>query len=154
MQLAQINIGRILAPMDSEIMSGFKNNLEKINALAESSPGFVWRLKDENNNATDIKVFEDEFLLINMSVWENKDALFNYVYKSDHTSFLAKKKQWFEKLKDMHLALWFVENGHHPTPTEAIERLEYLRKHGDTPFAFSFRAKFTEEDLQEYLKEK
>ena len=147
MQLAQVNIARMLAPMDSPVMSDFVANLDPINRLAESSPGFVWRLKDDTNNATAIKVFDDEFLIINMSVWDSIDSLFNYVYKSDHVRVFKRKSEWFERMPEMHMALWYIEPGQYPTPQQAEERIAYLRTNGETPFAFSFKKRFTVEDL-------
>ena len=145
--LAQVNIGKILAPMDSSLMSEFKNNLDRINALAEGSEGFVWRLKDDNNNATSIKVFEDDFMLINMSVWKNMETLYKYVYESAHVEYLKKRREWFEKLTEMHMALWWIPAGHVPSASEAIERLTHIRDKGDTPYAFSFKKRFTPEQL-------
>jgi len=136
--LAQLNIGRILAPLDSPVMADFVNNLDKINALAEGSPGFVWRLKDEANNATSIHVFDDERILVNMSVWETLDQLYQFTYKTMHTEFLKRRKEWFAKMGDMYYVLWHVPAGHVPDVQEAKERLEHLRAHGETPYAFSF----------------
>ncbi|MBV4360010.1 DUF3291 domain-containing protein [Pinibacter aurantiacus] len=145
-ELAQVNIGRILGPMDSDVMTDFAANIDYINGLAESSDGFVWRLKDENNNATDIKMFDDEFLLVNMSVWKNVDTLFEFTYRTMHTEFLKRRKEWFSKLDQMHYALWYVPTGHKPTTAEAKERLEYIEQNGDTPFAFGFKNRFSVED--------
>jgi hypothetical protein len=142
MYLAQVNIGRILAPMESETMSGFRENLDLINRLAESHNGFIWRLKDESNNATNIKFFEDDFMLLNMSVWADKSSLFKYVYESQHVEFLKRKKEWFTRLKDIHIALWYVEENHTPNPKEAIERLTYLKNHGPSKHAFGFKDNF------------
>ena len=133
--------------MDSPVMSDFVANLDPINRLAESSPGFVWRLKDDTNNATAIKVFDDEFLIINMSVWDSIDSLFNYVYKSDHVRVFKRKSEWFERMPEMHMALWYIEPDQYPTPQQAEERIAYLRTNGETPFAFSFKKRFTVEDL-------
>ncbi len=147
MQLAQINIGRILAPMGSAVMKEFEDNLDHINALAEKSPGFVWRLKDENNNATSIKAFDDNYILINMSVWESVDALFNFVYRSQHTDFLKRRPEWFSRLEEMHMALWYIEKSAYPDIPQAVDRLEHIRAHGETPYAFSFRKRFSPQDL-------
>lgn len=146
MHLAQVNIAKMKAPIDSPIMADFVNNLDRINALAEKSQGFIWRLKGEENDATAIRVFEDDFLIINMSVWENAELLKDYVYKSLHVEILKRKKEWFEKMDQMHMALWYVEKDQAPTPQEAKERLEYLQTHGETPYAFSFRSKFNPGD--------
>ena len=151
MQLAQINIGRILAPMGSEVMREFEENLDHINALAENSPGFVWRLKEENNNATSIKAFDDDFILINMSVWQNTQSLFDYVYNSQHKEFLKRRQKWFNRMTDLHMALWYIEEGQYPSIVQAIERLQHIRKHGESPYAFSFRKRFTEMQYKSYL---
>src|SRR5918993_1239310 len=147
MQLAQINIARMLAPMDSPVMRDFIDNLDIINALAEGSPGFIWRLKDDSNNATSVKVFNDDFLIVNMSVWTSVDALFNYVYRSDHTRVLKRKSEWFEHMKEHHTALWYVHPGKYPTVQEAEDRVTHLRQHGETPYAFTFKKRFAPEDL-------
>jgi len=139
--LAQVNIGRILAPLDSPIMAGFVNNLDRINALAEESPGFVWRLVGEGNNATDLRPYDDDMLLVNMSVWESVKQLQAYVYRSAHTDFLRQRKQWFSQM-DVYMCLWWIRAGHIPTVLEAKERLEHLEQHGDSAYAFTFRKPF------------
>ena len=149
-QLAQVNIARMLAPMDSPIMADFVANLDPINALAEKSEGFVWRLKDESNNATSIKIFDDDYLIVNMSVWASAEALFQYVYQSDHIKVFKRRKEWFEKMPEMHMALWYTREGKWPTVDEAIERLVHLRTNGETPYAFSFRKKFSAEESTEF----
>jgi len=141
--LAQVNIGKIKAPLESDEMSGFVNNLERINELAENSAGFVWRLKEDNNNATSIKVFEDDYMLINMSVWESIESLYQFVYQSAHVDYLKRRKEWFEKMTDMYTALWWIPENHTITPAEAIDRLMHIRLQGETPFAFSFKKQFT-----------
>jgi hypothetical protein len=149
--LAQLNIGKMLAPMDSPVMADFANNLDRINSLAEKSEGFVWRLKDEgSNDATAIQVFEDDFIIVNMSVWRSVDALFQFTYASDHVEIFKRKKEWFHKMTDMHMAFWYIEAGNYPSPEEAKERLNYLNTHGETPYAFTFKSKFTTADAQNY----
>ncbi|WP_108803715.1 DUF3291 domain-containing protein [Aquimarina sp. Aq107] len=152
MQLAQVNIAEMLAPINDPIMADFVNNLDRINELAEQSDGFVWRLKGEEGNATALTVFDNLFLIINMSVWESLDALFNFTYKSDHVAILKRKKEWFHKMPRMHIAFWYIENGHEPSPEEAKERLYYLQEHGETPYAFSFKSKFTKDEAINYQK--
>ena len=144
--LAQVNIAKMLAPVDSPVMADFVANLDRINALAENSSGFVWRLKDDSNNATSIKVYDDDFIIVNMSVWENTDALYQFVYQSQHTEIFKRRKEWFEKMPEMHMALWYVPAAHQPTVDEAVSRLNHLRKKGDTPFAFTFKKRFTIEE--------
>jgi hypothetical protein len=150
--LAQINIAKMLAPIDSPVMADFVANLDSINALAETSEGFVWRLKDESNNATAIKIFDDDFLIVNMSVWKNTEALFQFVYKSNHIEIFKRRKEWFEKMEEMHMAQWYVQAGYLPTVADAVERLNYLRNHGETPFSFSFKKRFTIEETNEFIK--
>ena len=137
--IAQINIGRILAPIGDLLMADFVSQLPPVNALADASPGFVWRLQTESGDATSIRVYEDEMVAINMSVWESVDALREYVYKSAHSGVLRDRKRWFEKFDGPYMALWWILAGHIPTPQEGKERLEYLRMHGETPYAFSFK---------------
>jgi hypothetical protein len=148
--LAQINIAKMLAPIDSPVMAEFVANLDSINALAEGSNGFIWRLIDEGNNATSIKVYDDDFIIVNMSVWENAGALYQFVYQSHHVEIFKQRRQWFEKMSDMHMALWYIPKGYIPTAMDGVERLTYLRKNGDTPFAFSFKKQFTIDDLKNY----
>ena len=130
--LAQLNVGAILAPLDSPVMADFANNLDKINALAEASPGFIWRLKDDANNATSIQMFDDERVIVNMSVWETLEHLYQFAYKSMHAEFLKRRKEWFEKMGEMYYVLWYVPAGTVPGVMEARQRLEHLRAHGDT----------------------
>ena len=150
MHLAQVNIAEMIAPINDPVMADFVNNLDRINALAESSEGFVWRLKGDENNATAIRVFDYDFLIINMSVWEDIDTLFDFTYKTAHVEILKRKKEWFHNMKQMHMAFWYVEEGHHPTPEEAKEKLQYIREHGETPVAFTFKSRFTPEDYKTY----
>jgi heme-degrading monooxygenase HmoA len=132
--LAQVNIGRIVGPLDSEVMAEFVAQLDEINELAERSPGFVWRLKD----ATGVQAYDDPLILVNMSVWESVDALRQYVYKSAHAAVLRDRVKWFEKPAQAHMAMWWIEAGHVPSVQEARERLEHRQKWGDSPTAFSF----------------
>ncbi len=147
--LAQVNIAKRLAPMDDPIMQDFVNNLDRINAIADVAEGFIWRMQDEDKELG-AKVFQDDNLLINMSVWENLDTLFNYTYKSGHIEVFKRKKEWFSKMKMMHMAFWYVPESYEPTFEDAKDRLDYLNKHGDTPYAFSFKNKFTAEDAINY----
>ncbi len=140
--LAQVNIGRILAPLDDPSMTGFVSRLDEINALAERSPGFVWRLQTDAGNATDIRPYEDNMVLVNLSVWESLDDLREYVYHTTHADALRQRKQWFDKFEGPYLAMWWIPAGHIPTIEEAKERLEYLRAHGDSAFAFTFTKPF------------
>jgi hypothetical protein len=149
--LAEVNIARMLAPLDSLVMADFVANLNPINELAEKSEGFIWRLKDDTNNATSIKIYNDDFIIVNMSVWRNIETLFEYVYRSNHVEFYKRRKEWFEKMPQMHMAMWYVPIDKRPTVAEAVERIECLRKHGETPYAFSFKKKFTAEDAKDFV---
>jgi hypothetical protein len=141
-QLAQLNIAKIIYAIDSAEMSGFVQNLDRINALAEESMGFVWRLKDDSNNATNLHIFNDPSLLVNMSVWKDIDSLFRFAYHSEHVEFFKRRREWFPKMPEMHMCLWYVPELHTPSIHEAEERLTYLRQHGESPFAFTFKKKF------------
>lgn len=128
--------------MDSPIMSGFVAQLDAVNKIAEESPGFVWRLKDESGNATAIRPFADPEMAVNVSVWESIEALKEFVYRSAHMGVLRQREQWFEKPTEAHMAMWWVPAGHIPSLEECKERLQHRRTHGDTPFAFSFARSF------------
>lgn len=139
-QLAQINIAKLLKPIDHPQIADFVNQLDEINALAEESNGFVWRLKDEDSkDATSIDPFDDASLIVNMSVWEDVESLKDYVYNSDHVKVFMRRKEWFEKPTEAHMALWWIEKGKFPTAIEGKERIEYLRQHGISDYAFTFR---------------
>ncbi len=141
--LAQVNVGRLRAPIDDPMIAEFKGALDRINALADEAPGFVWRLQGDGGNATDIHpVEDDELVAINMSVWESIEALGDYVYRSDHTGFMRRRREWFEKYATAYLALWWVPAGHTPTIAEAFERLDVIAHDGPSPFAFTFRRPF------------
>jgi hypothetical protein len=145
-ELAQLNIGIIKGPMDSPIMAEFAANLDRINALAESSPGFVWRLQTPEGNATAIRPFENENMLINMSVWQDADSLRQFVYRSAHADILRRRREWFEKISEAILVLWWVPRGHRPSVEEAIARLQRLRHMGPNPEAFTFRETYPAPD--------
>jgi hypothetical protein len=146
--LAQLNIGKIKYPLDDPRMAEFVENLARINALAESSSGFVWRLQDDNGNATSITAYDDPAILVNMSVWQSVEALKSYIYQSDHSEFLRRRHEWFERIMP-YMVMWWVPAGHLPTVEEAKERLAYLEQHGETPYAFTFRKVFEPEELME-----
>lgn len=141
--LAQLNIGKLIHPIDHPDIAGFADNLDRINALAEASKGFVWRLKDESGNATDIHAFGDPLIIVNMSVWETLEDLKVFVYKSDHMEILRKRSLWFEKMPSAHMVLWWVRKGHIPTIDEAKLRLNRLDNMGESQEAFSFRKAFS-----------
>ncbi|MEO8663737.1 MAG: DUF3291 domain-containing protein [Bryobacteraceae bacterium] len=136
--LAQINIGRLVAPIDDPRIADFVAALDPVNALAEGAPGFVWRLKSDGGNATDIVYSDDPLVIVNMSVWETMEALKSYVYTGGHTEVLRSRARWFEKMSQPHSCLWWIPEGHLPTVTEGRERLEHYQANGPTPFAFWF----------------
>ena len=142
--MAQINIARMLAPIDDPIMAEFVAQLAPVNALADRSPGFVWRLQTDSGDATSIKVYDDDFIIVNLTVWESVDALREFVYKNAHYGVLRDRKRWFTKFDGPYYALWWVPAGRLPGIEEAKERLDYLRQHGDSAYAFSFKNLFPE----------
>ncbi|MFG2290227.1 DUF3291 domain-containing protein [Streptomyces sp. NPDC048595] len=139
--LAQVNIGRIVAPLDGPELADFVAQLPEINALAERSPGFVWRMvDDEGEDATGFRPDEhDAMLLINCSVWESVEALRNFTYHTDHLRVLSRRREWFHRMAEVHQALWWIPAGHRPGITEAMERVARVREHGPGPLAFTFR---------------
>jgi len=137
--VAQVNIGRIRAELIEPVMAGFVNRLEEVNALADSSPGFVWRLIVNAGNATYLRPFDDPWMLLNMSVWESVEDLRRFVYETSHRELLRQRHAWFEKLTDVYAALWWVPVAHIPSVDEAKQRLAHLGKHGPTQFAFTFK---------------
>jgi hypothetical protein len=146
-QLAQVNIALPQAPIDSEQLRDFVDLLEPINALAERSDGFVWRLVgEEGDDATSIMGFGDDRLIINMSVWASLEALADYVFGSDHAAAMRRRREWFEKLAEAYTCLLWVPTDHRPTVAEAEERLASLRTLGPTPYAFTFRRPFPPAD--------
>ena len=142
--LAQVNIARMLAPLDNPIMAGFVAQLDTVNALADGSPGFIWRLQTPEGNATDLRPYEDEMILVNMSVWSTLEDLTRFVYASEsqHRDVMKQRRRWFQRFDGPYVALWWVPQGHIPTVEEAKERLEHLRAHGETPYAFTFKKPF------------
>jgi heme-degrading monooxygenase HmoA len=140
--LAQVNIARLLAPIDDPLLADFVAALAPINALADASPGFVWRFQTAAGDATSVRPYDDDRIIINFSVWESVETLKGYVYQSAHAQVMRGRRKWFEKMADSHMALWWVPEGHIPTWQEARERIESVRAHGETPFAFTFRRVF------------
>jgi hypothetical protein len=145
--LAQVNIGRLREPLDSPLLAEFVAALDPVNAAAEAAPGFVWRLQTEDGNATSISAFEWDAggsagVLVNMSVWESVEALAGYVYSEAHRQVLRRRRAWFERMAEAHLALWWIPRGHVPTTREAEDRVLHLREFGPTPHAFTLREYF------------
>ncbi len=140
--IAQVNIGRVKEPVEHPSMAGFMTRLDEINALADTSPGFVWRLQTSAGNATYFRPYADDRILVNMSVWESIETLRHYVYQTAHAELLRQRQDWFEKFAGAYTALWWVPAGHRPGLDEAKKRLAHLEKHGPTQFAFTFKTTF------------
>jgi len=140
--LAEVNIALPIEPLDSDRLVDFMAQLDPVNALADDSPGFVWRLQDDTGNNTGIQGFGDDRLIINMSVWESLDALRAFAYSNRaHLDVLRRRREWFERLP-VYMVLWWVPAGHLPTVGEAEARLSRLERLGPTPEAFTFRTHF------------
>ncbi|NND16614.1 MAG: DUF3291 domain-containing protein [Eudoraea sp.] len=146
--LAQLNLAQMTLPMDHPDMTDFVNNLDRINALADQSTGFIWRYTEEDNTAS-TTVFGSN-MLVNMSVWERLEDLMEFTYKSPHLAIYKRRKEWFSKMKIPHMVCWYVEAGHIPSLEEAKTRIEHLDMHGETPFAFTFRKQFSTEQAIAY----
>jgi heme-degrading monooxygenase HmoA len=140
--LAQVNVAVMRAPLDSPVMQGFVSRLAEINALADTARGFIWRLQTADGDATALRVFDDERILINMSVWESADALYAYVYKSQHSEVFRRRKDWFDRMETPTVALWWIPAGHVPTPEEAREKLKLLESQGPSSEVFTFKQRF------------
>ncbi|OAB78244.1 DUF3291 domain-containing protein [Cochleicola gelatinilyticus] len=140
MHLAQLNIAEAIETMEHPMMSSFMENVDRINELAEKSPGFVWRLSNEEESNT--PVFNSTIIAVNLSIWKDRESLFQFVYASNHVEILKRKSEWFKKTPKLHMVLWYIEEGHIPSIKEASERLLYLQEHGESPFAFSFKSSF------------
>jgi hypothetical protein len=137
--LAQLNIGRIRYEVTDPRMAGFVDNLAFVNALAERTPGFVWRYTDASGNATATRPYAgDPLMAVNMSVWENVESLEKYVWQTVHKRFYGRRHEWFEKMDERYFVMWWVPAGHLPTIAEAIERLEHLKEHGPSDRAFAW----------------
>jgi heme-degrading monooxygenase HmoA len=140
--VAQCNIARVRAPLDSPLLAEFVAALEPINQLADQAPGFVWRLQTEDGDATAIRPFVDDRIMVNLSVWESIEALSAFTYSTTHRDVMRRRRQWFEKVDDAYLVLWWVPSGTVPTISDAKARLEHLRRHGPSAEAFTFRSPF------------
>ncbi len=139
LHLAQVNVARLAAPLDSPQLADFVANLDPVNAIADASPGFVWRLQTESGDATALRIFDDDWIIVNMSVWDSLEALRDYVYRSAHADVLRRRQEWFEQMAEAHVALWWIEAGTLPTLDDARERLMTLRAEGPTQQAFTLR---------------
>ncbi len=140
--IAQLNLARAVAPLASPALAEFVAALNGINALGEASPGFVWRLQGDVGNATDVKVSDDPQVIVNMTVWETVEALFQFVYRSSHIKVMTRRREWFDKPVEAYQVLWWIPAGTMPTVEEGMARLEHLRKRGPTPHAFTFKERY------------
>ena len=151
MPVAQVNVARILAPLDDPVMVDFVNNLDQLNKLAEETNGFIWRFKEESNERVKtVHLHGYDHILVNLSVWDTVDDLYDYVYKTTHAEMLKRKGEWFTRMKQMHMAIWHMQPNRFPDVDEAAQRLEYIRDKGESPYAFTFKTRFSKEDLVGY----
>lgn len=141
-ELAQLNIATMKEPLEAPGMADFVANLDRINVLAESSPGFMWRLKGDGADATSLRPLGPE-VLVNLSVWADVASLSNHVFKSAHVAIVRRRKEWFTRMHEAYAVLWWVRKGHRPTVVEAIAKLDLLSAHGPTPDAFTFKKTFS-----------
>jgi hypothetical protein len=139
--LAHLNVARLLAPLNDPIIKDFKDGIDTINELAESSPGFIWRMKEEPElpDGSNHVLMDDPYLIASLSVWKSVDALKSFTYQSAHGAYFKRRKDWFHKMVDSNYVLWQVTKGHLPSMAEAVARLKYLRKKGESSRAFTFR---------------
>jgi hypothetical protein len=144
-ELAQLNVARMKEPLQSPAMADFVANLDRINALAESSPGFLWRLQTEEGDATALRPLGED-TLVNVSVWKDVESLNQYVYQSAHVEIMRRRKEWFERVREAYVVLWWVPLAHRPDVSEATAKLELLRTKGPTQEAFTFRRAFPPPD--------
>lgn len=147
--LAEINIAKMKGiTINDSIMKEFVDNLDLVNTLAEKSEGFVWRLKDDSSNATNLNPYNDEQIIVNVSVWENMETLEHYIYKTFHSDFLKRRKEWFQKFGKASTAMWWIPAGQVPTLEEAVEKLDYLQQNGPSQLVFDLRNKFPSPELE------
>lgn len=147
--LAQINLARARVPFDDPALEEFMEQIDGINALADESPGFIWRLQTDEGDATGIRINDDDRLLVNLTVWESVEALREYAYRSRHMDVMRRRKEWFEPYGSTYLALWWVPAGTLPSVDEGLERLAYIDEHGASARAFGFRQQFPPAEVGE-----
>lgn len=139
MHLAELNIGRLVAPQNDPRVADFMNNLDLINGLGKKMPGFVWIMEgDQGAGNTDTAIDGDPLLIPNMTVWEDYASLKTYIFKTLHSKFMARKAEWFEKRPEKTFVMWWIAEGHIPTLDEALDRLKHRQVHGDTDHAFGW----------------
>jgi heme-degrading monooxygenase HmoA len=153
--LAQVNVGRLRAPLDSPVLADFVAALDPVNAAADGAPGFIWRLQTEDGNATSVRAFEWDAgssagVIVNLSVWDSVEALAAFVYSRPHRSVLRRRREWFEQMAEAYTALWWIRHGTTPTVSQAEEKVRHLRAHGPTPEAFTPRVHFPPPDATDF----
>ncbi|MEY2571297.1 MAG: hypothetical protein QOE63_1647 [Acidimicrobiaceae bacterium] len=141
-QLALLNVARLVAPLDSPPIADFVANLDPVNAVADAAPGFVWRHQDDSGNSTSVRMLDDDMMIVNLAVWESIEALSAYAYGGAHREMLRRRREWFERMAEAYLVLWWVPTGHRPSVDEAEARLLHLRANGPSAHAFTFRDPF------------
>lgn len=141
--LAQLNIAQLLAPIDSPQLKDFVDNLDRINALAEQSEGFIWRLQTEEGDATALRPFGEE-VIVNLSVWENVEVLHQFVYRTAHAPIMSRRREWFARMANAYMVLWWIPEGHQPSVEEAKQRLDLLQAQGASAQAFTFKQIFAQ----------
>jgi hypothetical protein len=140
--LAQVNVAVLKAPLDSPRLRDFVEMLDPVNAIADAAPGFVWRLQTEDGDATSIRAFDDDRIIVNLTVWESPEALGDFVFATRHLEVLRRRREWFEKMATAYVAMWWIPAGTIPTVEEAKARLELLEERGPSPEAFTLREPF------------
>ena len=145
--MAQVNMGRLVAPLDSPQLAAFMAALDPVNAVADAAPGFLWRLQTEDSNATSVRAFEWDVagsagVIVNMSVWESVETLAEFVYSRPHREIMRHRREFFQKMAEAYTALWWIPRGTTPTTGDAEDRVRHLRVHGPTPHAFTLRSHF------------
>lgn len=140
--VAQFNIARLVAPLDDPRLADFVANLERVNRLGDKTQGFVWRLQTDDGTSTSVRFGDDPRVVVNFTVWESTETLFEFAYRSAHAEMYRRRREWFEEMGRPYLVLWWVPAGHIPSIEEAGERLEHLRAHGPTEYAFTFKQRF------------
>lgn len=145
--IAEFNIGRLKYPKDSIEVKDFMDALDHVNSMGETTEGFVWMLKDEEGyGATGVEAFDDPQIIVNYTIWDSIDKLHTFTYSGDHIEVFRRRREWFEKHEQPSLVLWWIKEGEIPSIEEAKERLDYLRRHGPSPFAFNFTKRFVPAD--------
>lgn len=150
-ELAQVNVARLQAPLTSPQLADFVANLDPVNALADAADGFRWRLQTADGNATSIQAFEWDAgsspgVIANLSVWESVEALASFVYSGRHREVLARRREWFQLMREAYAALWWIPAGQRPSIADAEDRVRHLRRQGPTPYAFTIRQPFASPD--------